>query len=88
MRTWKKTGTEWVPCENLPLGDRGFRYGMSVFETIAVREGKPLILEEHLEPLIIQLGIMILVKDIMMIQLLYPINDMVQLLDQLNAHQD
>jgi len=48
MRTWKKTGTEWVPCENLPLGDRGFRYGMSVFETIAVREGKPLILEEHL----------------------------------------
>ena len=51
MRTWKKTGNEWGPCENLPLGDRGFRYGMSVFETIALREGKPLMLEEHLERL-------------------------------------
>lgn len=40
-----------MPCENLPLGDRGFRYGMSVFETIAVLKGKPLMLEEHLERL-------------------------------------
>ena len=51
MRTWKKTGDEWGPCENLPLGDRGFRYGMSVFETIAVRDGRPLMLGEHLERL-------------------------------------
>jgi len=31
----------------LPLTDRGVRYGMSVFETIGVREGKPLLLPEH-----------------------------------------
>jgi branched-subunit amino acid aminotransferase/4-amino-4-deoxychorismate lyase len=48
MRTWKKTGAEWVPCESLPLRDRGFRYGMSVFETIAIREGRALMLREHL----------------------------------------
>jgi len=33
------------------LADRGFRYGMSVFETIAVCEGRPLMLEAHLERL-------------------------------------
>ena len=51
MRTWKKIGAAWESCEGLPLGDRGFRYGMSVFETIAVCEGKSLMLEEHLERL-------------------------------------
>lgn len=34
-------GLEW-------LWDRGFRFGMSVFETVAVCEGRPLFLEEHL----------------------------------------
>lgn len=51
MKTWKKTGGAWEPCESLPLADRGFRYGMSVFETIAVREGRALLLEPHLERL-------------------------------------
>lgn len=51
MKTWKKSGTAWEPCESLPLEDRGFRYGMSVFETIAVCYGRPLLLEEHLERL-------------------------------------
>lgn len=51
MKTWKKTGECWEPCECLPLADRGFRYGMSVFETIAVREGRPLFLEAHLDRL-------------------------------------
>jgi branched-subunit amino acid aminotransferase/4-amino-4-deoxychorismate lyase len=51
MMTWKKIGAAWEPCEGLPLGDRGFRYGMSVFETIAVSEGRPMMLEEHLERL-------------------------------------
>ena len=51
MKTWKKSGTAWVPCESLPLADRGFRYGMSVFETIAVRHGRPLMLEDHLKRL-------------------------------------
>jgi branched-subunit amino acid aminotransferase/4-amino-4-deoxychorismate lyase len=35
----------------LPLADRGFRYGMSVFETITVAAGRPLLLGEHLERL-------------------------------------
>jgi branched-subunit amino acid aminotransferase/4-amino-4-deoxychorismate lyase len=35
----------------IPISDRGFRYGMSVFETVAVRNGRMLFLEEHLEAL-------------------------------------
>ena len=35
----------------MPLADRGFRYGMSVFETITVAAGRPLLLGEHLERL-------------------------------------
>jgi branched-subunit amino acid aminotransferase/4-amino-4-deoxychorismate lyase len=51
MKSWKKNGDRWEECESLPLADRGFRYGMSVFETIAVREGRPLLFESHLERL-------------------------------------
>ena len=40
-----------MPSENLALEDRGFRYGMSVFESVAVCEGRPLLLEAHLERL-------------------------------------
>ena len=35
----------------VPLDDRGFRYGMSVFETVAVAAGRPLFLEDHFERL-------------------------------------
>ena len=35
----------------IPLTDREFRYGMSVFETLAVRHGKILFLEQHLAAL-------------------------------------
>lgn len=35
----------------MPLADRGFRYGMSVFETVTVVAGRPLFLDEHLERL-------------------------------------
>jgi branched-subunit amino acid aminotransferase/4-amino-4-deoxychorismate lyase len=31
----------------LPLTDRGFRYGMSIFETIGIREHAPLLLDAH-----------------------------------------
>ena len=51
MKTWKKTGATWQPCDSLPLADRGFRYGMSVFETLAIVEGRPLLREPHLERL-------------------------------------
>jgi branched-chain amino acid aminotransferase len=51
VKAWKKPGAAWQPCESLPLADRGFRYGMSVFETLAVVDGRPLLPEAHLERL-------------------------------------
>jgi branched-subunit amino acid aminotransferase/4-amino-4-deoxychorismate lyase len=46
---WKVSSGAWTPAESLPITDRAFRYGMSIFETIAVREGRPLLLEAHLK---------------------------------------
>jgi branched-subunit amino acid aminotransferase/4-amino-4-deoxychorismate lyase len=51
MLTWKQSGSVWKPEDSLPLADRGFRYGMSVFETITVAAGRPLLFGEHLERL-------------------------------------
>ena len=51
MRAWKQHEGGWVDGVHLPLADRGFRYGMSVFETIAVSDGRALLLEAHLERL-------------------------------------
>ncbi len=42
----------WVPCGCLPLDDRAFRYGMSVFETIAIRSGRFLFFDAHAERLV------------------------------------
>lgn len=44
---WKRIGEIWEPAGSLPLADRGFRYGMSIFESVAVLEGKPLFLAGH-----------------------------------------
>jgi branched-subunit amino acid aminotransferase/4-amino-4-deoxychorismate lyase len=51
MKTWKLFEGAWIDCASLPLADRGFRYGMSVFETAAVVDGRPLLLQAHLERL-------------------------------------
>lgn len=51
MLAWKQNGSVWEPTQSLSLSDRGFRYGMSVFETITVIAGRPLFLDEHLERL-------------------------------------
>jgi branched-subunit amino acid aminotransferase/4-amino-4-deoxychorismate lyase len=51
MLTWKQSGSAWEIVESVPLADRGFRYGMSVFETITVVAGRPLFLDAHLERL-------------------------------------
>jgi branched-chain amino acid aminotransferase len=51
VKAWKKRDAGWQPCESLPLADRGFRYGMSVFETLAIVHGRPLLLASHLERL-------------------------------------
>src|SRR5476649_2154909 len=39
------------PVANVPVTDRGFRYGMSVFETIAYQHSRLLFLSEHLDRL-------------------------------------
>jgi branched-subunit amino acid aminotransferase/4-amino-4-deoxychorismate lyase len=46
-RGWRLDGDGWTTADSLPLTDRGFRYGMSVFETIGVRDGQALFVEQH-----------------------------------------
>ncbi len=48
MTSWLWDGNKFVSCATVPIEDRGFRYGMSVFETIAILGGKPQFLVEHL----------------------------------------
>ncbi len=45
---WKWCADHWEDCESVPLSDRGFRYGMSIFETVGILRGKPLFASEHL----------------------------------------
>ncbi|MBX9742221.1 MAG: aminotransferase class IV [Chthoniobacterales bacterium] len=48
--TWLWQQGTLQPClEGVPLSDRGFRYGQHLFETIAVRHGHTLFVEEHLQ---------------------------------------
>ena len=47
-RAWLQSNGSWQPDATLPLTDRGARYGMSVFETIGIRAGQPLLLADHL----------------------------------------
>ena len=51
MKSWTLTGGRWETCAAVPLEDRGFRYGMSFFETLAVVAGRPLLLKPHWERL-------------------------------------
>src|SRR5882757_8865177 len=46
--TFLLDGDEFQPGVGLPLTDRGFRYGMSVFETVAIRSAAALLIGEHL----------------------------------------
>jgi branched-subunit amino acid aminotransferase/4-amino-4-deoxychorismate lyase len=46
-RGWLERDGGWIPADSLPLTDRGVRYGMAVFETIGIRDGRALFLEEH-----------------------------------------
>lgn len=47
QRTWLLKDGCWKSEASLPLTDRGLRYGMSVFETLGVRDGQPLFANEH-----------------------------------------
>ncbi len=46
--SWQLQEDEFVECEAIPVWDRGFRYGMSVFETILVHRGRMVFETEHL----------------------------------------
>ncbi|MGA3171117.1 MAG: aminotransferase class IV [Chthoniobacteraceae bacterium] len=46
---WLWSGSAFEPATGLPPTDRGFRYGMSVFESIRIHNGIPLFLEDHLQ---------------------------------------
>ena len=48
---WLWNGLQFEPADGLPFSDRGLRYGMSVFETLRVREGRPEFWAAHLERL-------------------------------------
>lgn len=52
MKSWTWQDDQFTACDSVPLTDRGFRYGMSLFESILVRGGKPIFLREHLQRLL------------------------------------
>lgn len=45
---WLWTGAAFEEADGIPVTDRGFRYGMSVFESFPVRDGVGIFLEKHL----------------------------------------
>lgn len=45
---WLWQGDRFEPSAGLPLSDRGFRYGMSVFETVRIHDGQPVFWTAHL----------------------------------------
>lgn len=49
--SWRWTPRGFVPCDSVPVADRGFRYGMSVFESLPIRKKIPIFLRQHLERL-------------------------------------
>jgi branched-subunit amino acid aminotransferase/4-amino-4-deoxychorismate lyase len=52
MKSWLWNGEHFEPCESLPLSDRGFRYGMSVFESLRVTNGGVEFFDQHLARLV------------------------------------
>ena len=51
VRAWTLADGSFREGAEVPVTDRGFRYGMSVFETLAVRNGRMLFLRQHLAAL-------------------------------------
>jgi len=45
-RIWN--GAAFVSCGGVPVSDRGFRYGMALFESLAIRAGRVEFLDAHL----------------------------------------
>jgi branched-subunit amino acid aminotransferase/4-amino-4-deoxychorismate lyase len=51
MKAWQWNGNAFETCHSVPLSDRGFRYGMSIFESLRVADSQPQHLEAHLSRL-------------------------------------
>jgi branched-subunit amino acid aminotransferase/4-amino-4-deoxychorismate lyase len=51
-KSWRWNGKKFVEAKSVPLSDRGFRYGMSLFESLRVINGQPEFFEKHLARLI------------------------------------
>lgn len=51
MKIWQWTQRGFEYQDSVPASDRGFRYGMALFETIRVQEGVPQFVSEHLDRL-------------------------------------
>jgi branched-subunit amino acid aminotransferase/4-amino-4-deoxychorismate lyase len=52
FKAWQWRDGAFAACDSVPLSDRGFRYGMSVFESLRVTRGMPEFFEPHLARLI------------------------------------
>ena len=48
---WQWNDDRFLSVAGVPFTDRGFRYGMSVFESIVIHNGRPVFLREHLNRL-------------------------------------
>lgn len=51
MQSWLWTGSEYSPTTAVPVSDRGFRYGMALFETLRVWGGRIEFWEQHRQKL-------------------------------------
>lgn len=47
LQSWLWTGAAFEPCASVPVSDRGFRYGMSIFESLRVTRGEAEFFPQH-----------------------------------------
>jgi 4-amino-4-deoxychorismate lyase len=52
FQAWQWQNGAFAPCDSVPVSDRGFRYGMSVFESLRVTRGRAEFFEPHFARLI------------------------------------
>jgi branched-subunit amino acid aminotransferase/4-amino-4-deoxychorismate lyase len=52
VKAWRWSGAGFEPAEGVPLTDRGFRYGMSLFESVRVAAGEAEFWDKHVARLV------------------------------------
>ena len=52
FRSWRWEDGAFASCDTVPISDRGFRYGMSVFESLRITQGRAEFFEPHFARLI------------------------------------